>query len=57
MLCPVMLQSLGVSKELKDAGYALMCVSFPRSDAVLEGAFRRMKFTTCSLAKHLRRGL
>ena len=36
MLCPVVLQSLGVSKELKDAGYALMCVSFPRSDAVLE---------------------
>lgn len=30
------LQSLGVSKELKEAGYALMCVAFPRSDAVLE---------------------
>ena len=30
------LQSLGVSQELKDRGFALMCVSYPRSDAVLE---------------------
>lgn len=30
------LQSLGVSRELREAGYALMCVGFPRSDLVLE---------------------
>ena len=29
-------QSLGVSAELKEAGYALMCVGYPRSDLVLE---------------------
>ncbi len=29
-------QALGVSEELKRQGYALMCVSFPESDAVLE---------------------
>ena len=29
-------QSLGVSRELREAGYALMCVGFPRSDLVLE---------------------
>lgn len=29
-------EALGVSEELKKAGYALMCVSFPESDAVLE---------------------
>lgn len=29
-------QSLGVSRELRDAGYALMCVSYPKTDAVLE---------------------
>lgn len=28
--------SLGISKELKDQGYALMCVGYPRSDLVLE---------------------
>ena len=30
------MQSLGVSKELKDQGYALMCVAYPQSDAVLQ---------------------
>ena len=30
------MQSLGVSSELKAAGYALMCVGYPRSDLVLE---------------------
>ena len=29
-------QSLGISNPLKDMGYALMCVGFPRSDLVLE---------------------
>ena len=29
-------QSLGVSAELREAGYALMCVGYPRSDLVLE---------------------
>ena len=29
-------QALGVSKELKREGYALMCVSYPESDVVLE---------------------
>jgi ferredoxin len=29
-------QALGVSEELKRQGYALMCVSFPDSDCVLE---------------------
>lgn len=29
-------EALGVSEELKRKGYALMCVSFPESDAVLE---------------------
>lgn len=29
-------QSLGVSAELRAAGYALMCVGYPRSDLVLE---------------------
>ena len=29
-------QSLGVSPELRAAGYALMCVGYPRSDLVLE---------------------
>ena len=32
----VLVQSLGVSAELKEAGYALMCVGYPRSDLVLE---------------------
>ena len=32
----VHVQSLGVSAELKEAGYALMCVGYPRSDLVLE---------------------
>lgn len=31
-----LVQSLGVSAELKEAGYALMCVGYPRSDLVLE---------------------
>ena len=30
------MQSLGVSKELKDQNYALMCVAYPASDAVLQ---------------------
>jgi len=29
-------QALGVSKELRDAGYALMCVAFPLSDCEME---------------------
>ncbi len=29
-------QSLGVSRELREAGFGLMCVGFPRSDLVLE---------------------
>jgi len=29
-------QSLGISKELKEQGYALMCVGFPLTDLVLE---------------------
>jgi len=29
-------ESLGISQELKDAGYALMCVAFPLTDCVLE---------------------
>ena len=30
------IQALGVSRELREQGYALMCTSFPMSDAVLE---------------------
>ncbi|EIE20540.1 hypothetical protein COCSUDRAFT_18627 [Coccomyxa subellipsoidea C-169] len=29
-------QSLGISAELREAGYGLMCVGYPRSDLVLE---------------------
>lgn len=29
-------QALGVSRELREAGYALMCVAFPLSDCRLE---------------------
>lgn len=29
-------QALGVSRALREQGYALMCTSFPRSDAVLQ---------------------
>lgn len=29
-------EALGISQELRDEGYALMCVGFPTSDAVLE---------------------
>lgn len=29
-------QALGISEELKQQGYALMCVGFPRSDCVLQ---------------------
>ncbi|EFJ52141.1 Apoferredoxin [Volvox carteri f. nagariensis] len=29
-------EALGISQELKDQGYALMCVGFPTSDAVME---------------------
>ena len=29
-------QALGISKGLKERGYALMCVGFPKSDLVLE---------------------
>ncbi|KXZ56746.1 hypothetical protein GPECTOR_1g672 [Gonium pectorale] len=29
-------EALGISQELKDMGYALMCVGFPTSDAVME---------------------
>ena len=36
VVCCGELQSLGVSRELRKAGYALMCVGFPRSDLVLE---------------------
>ena len=31
-----MLQSLGVSKEMQQAGYGLMCVGYPKTDLVLE---------------------
>ena len=30
------IQALGVSEELKQKGYALMCVSYPQSDLELE---------------------
>ena len=30
------MQSLGVSKELKEAGYALLCVAYPKGDAVVQ---------------------
>ena len=30
------LQSLGVSKELREAGYALLCVSYPKGDAIVQ---------------------
>lgn len=29
-------EALGISKELKDQGFALMCVGYPRTDLVLE---------------------
>ena len=29
-------QALGISRELKDEGYALMCVGYPKSDLVLQ---------------------
>ena len=29
-------QALGISRGLREQGYALMCTSFPRSDAVLQ---------------------
>ncbi len=29
-------QALGVSKELREAGYALMCVAFPLTDCRME---------------------
>lgn len=29
-------EALGISQELKEEGYALMCVGFPTSDAVIE---------------------
>ncbi len=29
-------QALGVSRSLREQGYALMCTSYPRSDAVLQ---------------------
>eukprot|EP01025_Chloroclados_australasicus_P023060 TRINITY_DN23537_c0_g2_i1.p1 TRINITY_DN23537_c0_g2~~TRINITY_DN23537_c0_g2_i1.p1 ORF type:complete len:122 (-),score=20.48 TRINITY_DN23537_c0_g2_i1:147-512(-) len=29
-------EALGISKELKDKGYALMCVGYPESDCVVE---------------------
>lgn len=29
-------EALGISQELRDMGYALMCVGFPTSDAVME---------------------
>lgn len=29
-------QSLGLSAELREAGFGLMCVGFPRSELVLE---------------------
>lgn len=36
VVCCVKLQSLGMSREQREAGYALMCIGFPRSDLVLE---------------------
>ena len=33
---PLLLQALGVSAELRDRGYALMCVGYPLSDLELE---------------------
>lgn len=32
----MLMQSLGISAELREAGFGLMCVGFPRSDLVLE---------------------
>lgn len=32
----IFVQSLGVSKELKEAGYALLCVAYPKGDAVVQ---------------------
>jgi len=29
-------EALGISKELKDQGFALMCVGYPKTDLVLE---------------------
>ena len=29
-------QALGVSQELRDRGFALMCVGYPETDLVLE---------------------
>lgn len=29
-------EALGISKELKDQGFALMCVGYPKSDLVVE---------------------
>jgi ferredoxin len=35
-ICEFAPQSLGVSAELRERGYALMCVGYPLSDLVLE---------------------
>lgn len=33
-------QALGVSQELRDRGFALMCVGYPETDLVLETGAR-----------------
>ena len=45
-------QALGVSQELRDRGFALMCVGYPETDLVLETGVQAalMRCMTSSLA-------